>query len=59
MNASNPASSQVSVSYNINALPVDIYVFQKDSRTVSIYNVALKTLTHKFVEFKGNFPHNH
>ena len=38
--------------------PSELYVFQKDSRTVSIYDVKNKNCVHKFVDFKGNFPHN-
>ena len=38
--------------------PSELYVFQKDSRTVSIFDVKNKTCNHKFVDFKGNFPHN-
>ena len=38
--------------------PSELYVFQKDSRTVSIYDVKNKNCIHKFVDFKGNFPHN-
>lgn len=55
-------SAQISQSTMIANLPMEfpseLYVFQKDSRTVSIYDVKNKSCVHKFVDFKGNFPHN-
>lgn len=38
--------------------PEELFIFQKDSRTITILNVQSRTLQHKTVEFKGNFPHN-
>jgi hypothetical protein len=38
--------------------PSELYIFQKDSRTVSIFDIKNKNCVHKFVDFKGNFPHN-
>ena len=54
-NAQNPFSSlqQIKIEF-----PSEIYVFQKDSKTISIFNVPNQTLVHRFVEHKGNFPHN-
>jgi hypothetical protein len=38
--------------------PDELYIFQKDSKTISILNVPNKTIQHKQVDFKGSFPHN-
>jgi len=38
--------------------PSELYIFQKDSRTISIFDIKNKSCVHKFVDFKGNFPHN-
>jgi len=38
--------------------PAELFIFQKDSRTISIYNVPTNTVSHKTVEFEKNFPHN-
>jgi len=38
--------------------PDKIFVFQKDSRTVSIMDTLSRTITHKSINFEGNFPHN-
>ena len=35
-----------------------LYIFQKDSKTITLFNVATKALSHKQVDFRGNFPHN-
>ena len=40
------------------SFPEELFIFQKDSRTISILNVLNRQLVHKTVEFKGNFPHN-
>jgi hypothetical protein len=40
------------------SFPTELFIFQKDSRTISILNIASKQIAHKTVEFKGNFPHN-
>lgn len=41
-----------------NQFPQELFIFQKDSRTISIFNIPQKTLQHKIVDFRGNFPHN-
>lgn len=38
--------------------PAAIHIFQKDSKTITAYSPATGQLQHKFVEFRGNFPHN-
>jgi hypothetical protein len=38
--------------------PNELYVFQKDSKTISVFNIPNQQIQHKFVEHKGNFPHN-
>ena len=41
-----------------NQFPEELYIFQKDSRTITVFNIPNKTMQHKFVDFRGNFPHN-
>jgi hypothetical protein len=38
--------------------PDVLFIFQKDSKTISSLEVATRKIVHKTVEFKGNFPHN-
>lgn len=38
--------------------PAELVIFQKDSKTISIYNTLDKSVVHKTVDFQGNFPHN-
>lgn len=38
--------------------PEILFIFQKDSKTISLFNVSSKALIHKSVDFRGNFPHN-
>ena len=38
--------------------PDVLFIFQKDSKTISLFNVNSKALAHKQVDFRGNFPHN-
>ncbi len=40
------------------SFPEELYIFQKDSKTISILNTANKSLLHRQVDFKSNFPHN-
>jgi hypothetical protein len=42
----------------VSGFPETLIIFQKDSRTITLYVVANKSLSHKTVDFKGNFPHN-
>jgi hypothetical protein len=38
--------------------PNELFIFQKDSKTISILNLAARKIRHEIVDFKGNFPHN-
>ena len=38
--------------------PEELYIFQKDSKTITVLNVPSRKLTHRTVDFRGNFPHN-
>ena len=40
------------------SLPNQIYIFQKDSRSVSIFSPQTGKIVQKYVEYRGNFPHN-
>ena len=42
----------------VSGFPETLIVFQKDSKTISLFNVANQSLVHKTVDFRGNFPHN-
>ena len=42
----------------VSGFPETLIVFQKDSKTISLFNVANRSLVHKTVDFRGNFPHN-
>ena len=39
-------------------IPDEVFIFQKDSKMVSIINLPQKNVNHKYVDFKSNFPHN-
>lgn len=51
-------NDQMSSIFKPSSFPDKLYIFQKDSKTITIFNVPAKTLAHKVVEFRGNFPHN-
>ena len=38
--------------------PKELYIFQKDSKSITVFNTQTQNLTHKYVEYRGNFPHN-
>lgn len=38
--------------------PKELFIFQKDSKSITVFNSQTQNLTHKYVEYRGNFPHN-
>ena len=51
--------SQIKVQKSLmQGFPNLLYIFQKDSKTITQFNVSSKSLSHKQVDFRGNFPHN-